>query len=256
MNAPDDESTGCRKSFLEHLEDLRRTIIYSFLFLVIGISAAIPLVPYVIELMKQPLVKAGKADVGDFIIVGSIGGGFDLVMKTSIWTGILFAIPFITMAVASFIYPGLRKKEQKTITAGIVSAVVFFISGAVFCYYFVLPIALNVMLRMNDWAGVKCPWVMVDNFASFVIMFMIAFGLAFELPVVLVTLGMLGIVTYRQLSQWRSYAVIVILILAAILTPPDIFSQVLMAVPMYILYEVCIVIIWFINRGDDKDSPS
>lgn len=252
MTSQDDIENKSSKPFLEHLEDLRRTILWSVLSLAIGVGVAFPLVPAVLNLLKQPLRAAGE-DPEKFLSVTTVGGGFFIMMDTALWTGILFSLPFIIAFIMHFVFPGLHRREQKGVINGLVAGVLLFIGGVVMCYFLILPATLKIMFGLNKWVEVNCPWVMIGDYAGFVLKMLIAFGLSFQLPVILVTLGALGLVTSRGLAKYRRHAAVVILIFAAFLTPPDVFSQVLMAGPMYLLYEICI---WIVRARERKKGRS
>lgn len=235
------------KPFVEHLEDLRSTIIWCIGFLVIGLIAAVPCAPYAIKLASVPIARTGR-DPAEFLKIIHIAGGFVLGLRVVFWTGLLFSAPFMLVSIARFIAPGLKEKEQRSIGAGIWSAVLLFAAGAAVCYFVTLPVAVDMMLSFNSWLGLDSTWVETGDYISFVLKLLIAFGAAFQVPVVLMVLGSMGIISSDTLRHYRRHAIVIILIAAMVLTPPDVFTQVLMAVPMIILYEACIWVIYIRER--------
>lgn len=247
----DDLDPQFNKPFVEHLDDLRKTVFNSVILLVVGLVIAIPCAPFVLALAKVPMAKAGK-DPEQFLQVIHIAGGFLLGMRVIFWTGILFSAPLIVINIAHFIVPGLKKRERAGVGLGLWSAALLFVAGALLCYYVTLPVAITMMFTVNGWLGIVVPWVELSDYVSFVLKLLIAFGAAFELPVVILTLGSIGVVSSKLLRQYRKHAMVGILVSAMILTPPDIFTQVLMALPMIILYEVCVWMIYFKEKRKAK----
>ncbi len=239
------------KPFVEHLDDLRKTLFSCVALLIGGLLVAIPFAPYVIALAKGPMARAGK-DPEEFLQIIRVAGGFLLAMKIIFWTGLLFAAPFILICAVRFIFPGLKAREKRGVSIGLWSTVFLFAAGVLTCYYVTLPVAIGMMFSVNDWLGVTVPWVELGDYVAFVLKLLIAFGAAFELPVILLTLGSIGLVSSGMLRQYRMHAIVVILILAMILTPPDVFTQVLMAVPMILLYEICVWTIFIKEQRENR----
>lgn len=243
----DDLDPRFNKPFVEHLDDLRKMLFHSVICFIAGLMAAIPFAPYVLALAKNPVLRSGR-DPEEFLRIIQIAGGFVLAMKIIFWTGLLFSAPFILICIARFIFPGLKAKERRGVRVGLWSTVLLFAAGVLVCYYTTLPVAINMMFSVNEWLGIQVPWVETGDYISFVIKLLIAFGAAFEVPVVIMTLGSMGIVSSQLLRQYRRHAIVVIFIAAMILTPPDVFTQLLMAVPMVLLYEFCVWAIYFKER--------
>ncbi len=241
---PEEDTTAraTSKSFLEHLEDLRKTLMLSLVALVAGMGAVCPFAGNILDLLKHPLVLAGQ-DPGILLRSMDIGGGFAVTMRIVFWSGLLVATPFITFFVGRFVFPGLTPGERATVKRSLWAVVTLFVLGVCVGYLTTLPTALRVMFGVADWVGAPLGPITIGSYVTFCLQLLLGFGLAFELPAVLVVLGNLGIVTSRQLREKRRYAIVLILILAAILTPPDLASQLLMAVPLLILYEVSVLIL-------------
>ena len=254
MTSPDDElDKDQTKSFLEHLEDLRGTIVKCALALVSGMAIAIPLAPLVLTLIKRPLYNVDlDIDVDSFLKVMEMTGGLSIAMKIVFWGGLLFSVPFLVYFIWEFVFPGLTRRERRTVRGAATFAALLFALGVCMCYYMTLPVAIKLMFKINAWMGVSCNFVRLTDYVAFVLKLLVAFGLAFELPVVLMALGHLGLVTATQLREKRRHVLVGLLILAMILTPPDPLTQLMMAIPMAILYEICIWLIWVKEKRDAK----
>ncbi len=254
-NPPDELDPDFNKPFVEHLDDLRKTLFSSAIFLLIGLLVAVPLTPYVLELAKVPVLRAGK-DPDEFLRVIQIAGGFVLAMKIIFWTGLLFSAPLILISIAKFVFPGLKSKERIGVRIGLWATVLLFACGVMACYHITLPVAIKVMFKINAWLNIKAPWVEIGDYISFVLKLLIAFGAAFELPVIIMTLGHMGLISSAMLREYRKHAWVGIPIAAMILTPPDVFTQLLMALPMFFLYEFCVWAIYWREKKRDRGSDS
>ena len=245
---------GAVKPFLGHLEDLRTMLLRSVMALLIASLIAIPLAPFILGLLKSRLAVAGQ-DPETFLRTLEVEGGFTITVRIVLWSALVFASPFISFFVASFVFPGLTEKERRGVLRSTGFAVVLFIGGVLMCYFTTLPLALKVMFRVSEWVGVRAGPIMITSYVVFCLRLLLGFGVAFELPVLLVFLGYLGIVSSRQLREKRSQVIVILLIVAMLLTPPDIFTQLMMAGPMIVLYEISI---WIIKlnerRGAERDA--
>lgn len=235
------------KPFLDHLDDLRRTLLCVIAALVLGMLVAAPLAPRLFAWLKTPLLTAGK-DPETFLIQLNVMGGFLLAVQIVFWSGLLLASPFLVLIVGAFVFPGLLEKERRTAWVGMVFAVFLFAVGVAMGFVVTLPFALRLMFRVSDWIGVGTDRVMAVDYIGFVIKLLLGFGLAFELPAVLYGLGALGLVSAAQLRRWRRHVVVALLIIAMFLTPPDPFTQILMAAPLYLLFELCVVLLAWRER--------
>ena len=236
------------KPFLEHLEDLRRTMLWCAGFLAVGMALAIPLAPRILELLKAPVARNGL-DPAEFLRVLRVAGGFSIALRVVFWSGLLGASPFIVCAIGHFVFPGLTVRERKSVLGAAGFAVLLFAGGVLMGYLVTLPVALRVMLAINRWMHVTCEFVELSDYVAFALKLLMAFGLAFELPVVLLALGGLGILSSDQLRRKRRHVIVGLMVLAMLLTPPDPLTQLLMAVPMALLYEACIWLIWLREKS-------
>jgi len=249
MTAPDDDlSVRHSKPFVEHLEDLRSVVLWSAGALLAGMLVAIPLAPRVVKLLKLPLAKA-HANPDEFLKVFTVSGGFGMAMKIIFWTGLLFSLPVIVFQIGRFIFPGLTRRERRTVLCVSGFAGFLFIGGVVLGYFFAVPTALVCMFQINDWMGIECTFVELTNYITFVLQLLVCFGAAFELPVIILALGGLGLVSHAWLRDKRRHAIVVLLFLAMVLTPStDVITMLIMAVPMIVLYEFCIWAVLFMER--------
>jgi len=236
------------KPFVEHLGDLRRTILRAFALLGIGMLLAWPAAPAILVALKQPLTRVG-IDPGTFLQVIGMTAGLTVAIRVIFWGGLVISIPGIVLVAGAFIFPGLTPRERRGVLRGGALAGVLFFLGVAMGYFVTLPVAIRIMFAVNTWLGTACEFVELADYVSFVLRLLIAFGLAFELPVLVLVLGYLGLVTSAQLRDKRRHVIIVLMVIAMFLTPPDPFTLLLMAVPMALLYELCIWLVWSKERG-------
>lgn len=225
-------------SFLEHLEELRRRILKALAAVVVFAIGAYAYSDKLIDYFTRPLPVVYFMAPTEAIMVR---------IKMSLITGVLVAIPVILYQLWMFVGPGLLKREIKIVAPIVLSATIFFLAGAAFCFFLVLPYAMTFLLGYGT--AKMQPLISIDNYLSFAGMLILAFGLIFELPVASFILGRVGIITSKMMSSWRRYAIVIILIAAAILTPtPDMINQLLLAGPLYVLYEISILIVWLTGK--------
>ncbi len=221
--------------FLDHVEELRWRLIKSIL--------AVAVIAFASFAFSEHLYKWITIPLGDVKLhFTEVTGSFYAYLKLSIYAGIILASPIVFYQLWCFISPGLYKSEKRMIIPMVFFSTILFLIGGAFCFLVVLPFAIAFLLGYG--ADVMTPIITINSYISFAGMMVLAFGLAFELPVVGYFLGKIGLVSSRFMRKIRPYAVVLILILAAILTPtPDVASQLLLAVPMWILYEITILIV-------------
>ncbi len=249
MTLPGEEQEqGLIKPFLDHLEDLRRVLIWSAGSLLGGMIAAALLVPRIFALLKVPLAKAGR-DPEALLVAIDMTGGVSAAMQTVFWGGLLFSAPLILGFVAWFVFPGLTRRERRAVTGGLVLAAILFIVGVLLGYFLALPPGIRMMFWVYEWMGFPVKFITLGSYVSFVLKLLLAFGLTFEIPIVLLVLGHLGMVTSAQLRDKRRHAIVIILVIAMVITPTqDPVTQLLLSVPLVALYELCIWLIWAKER--------
>jgi len=210
-----------------------------------------------LQLLLQPSTKtqaAGRESTQAGPELKSMGplSGFLVALQMAFYGGIMISLPFILFFLGQFTFPALRRKEKKYLVTAVIIGGGLFFCGAAFCYFLLMEIALSTAALFANWLNFGADIWRAEDYITFVCKFMIGMGIAFELPVVILLLVKIGVLDYKKLSKFRMYWVIINLILASILTPPDIVTQMLMALPMQIFYECSIFIAWIWHRRDRK----
>jgi len=189
----------------------------------------------------------------ELINLGPVGG-FLVALQVALYGGSVLAAPFILYFILSFIFPALRMREQKYVRLGLFFGGGLFLAGISFCYFALMPLALGVSQSYSNWLGFGASQWRAEDYISFVCKFMIGMGLGFELPVVLLTLVKIEVLNYRRLrAMWR-YMIVIVLVLGGFLTTPEVVTQVMMAVPLYLLYEISVWIAWYWEWRDRKQA--
>jgi sec-independent protein translocase protein TatC len=234
------------KPFLDHLEDLRWMIVKMAITLGITMVLCFAFRQTLVRILQEPL-KAVDPQVGALRALG-ITDSITISFHLAFYAGIVISFPLLLYFVAEFVLPALTVVEKRFVFPAIVASFALFLLGVVVCYSWLLPKTILFFFRDTQSLGWAPTWT-VQQYYSFVTRFTIGFGLAFELPVVVLGLVRFGLVTYKFMARTRPYAVVLIFILATIITPtPDILTLVAMAMPMLVLYESCIWIAWMMER--------
>jgi sec-independent protein translocase protein TatC len=317
---PEEDEGGPTKSFLDHLEDLRWTLMKCAAAVGIGFLVCILATPMLVKVLKWPLerselnqlVKApavtlmlGTNRLGTFYVetnqtaqflVGSNlhttlnlvpvamgtnqflaiqvstnstdlmlpmgeqiqlrnfgpAAGFMIAFQISLYGGMVLASPFLFYFIAQFVFPALKTTEKRYVYPGIGVGLFLFILGVCFCYFILMPMALSASVKYSHWLGFRADEWRAEEYITFVCKFMLGMGLGFEMPVVILILVKIGIVNYRQLAAFRRYMIVINLILGAVLTTPEVLTQVAMFVPLQLLYEVSVWIAWYWERQERK----
>ncbi|MGU3315536.1 twin-arginine translocase subunit TatC [Sphingomonas sp. M6A6_1c] len=242
----EDEIDASRAPLLDHLIELRRRLLYCIAAIVIAFGVSYYFAENIFAFLVQPLLHAGQKTV----IYTQLFEAFLVKVKVAFFAAMMISFPVIANQLWQFVAPGLYRKEKRALLPFILATPLLFICGAALAYYMAIPMALHFLLGFQgNIGGVKQEALpAIGNYLSIVMQFLFAFGLAFLLPVLLMLLERAGIVTRKQLIGARRYAIVGATALAAVLTPPDLMSQVLLAVPLILLYEVAIIGIWFTER--------
>jgi sec-independent protein translocase protein TatC len=237
---------------LEHLIELRRRLLYCAAAVLLTFIGAFYFSREIFSFLVQPLVQAGQPK----LIYTQIFEAFFVQVKVAFFAAMMLSFPVIANQLWQFVAPGLYRNEKRALLPFLLATPVLFAIGAALAYYISIPIALHFLLSyQGDLGGIQQEALpSVANYLDFVMQFLFAFGLAFLLPVVLMLLERSGIVSRKQLVSARRYAIVAAFGIAAVLTPPDVGSQLLLAIPLVLLYEVALIGIWFTERRRAKEK--
>ncbi len=190
------------------------------------------------------------------IINLSPAGSFIVATKVAFYGGLVISAPFIFYFVAQFVFPALKMREKKYVYRGLFFGAGLFLVGVSFCYFILMPVALAASVQYAEWLGFAAFQWRAEDYIGFVCKFMLGMGIGFELPVVVLTLVKIGVLNYRVLASARRYVIVISFILGAILTTPEVVTQVLMAIPLLLLYEITVWIAWYWERQDKKRAAA
>ncbi len=177
---------------------------------------------------------------------------FFLAVEMALYGGIVLSSPFLLYFIGQFVFPALRMKEKKYTYQGLIFGLGLFLTGVSFCYFVLMPVALKASVQYSEWMGFSVYQWRAEDYIRFVSKFLLGMGLGFELPIVILVLVKIGIIGYRQLAAFRRYMIVVCLVLGAVLTTPEVITQILMAIPLYLLYEITIWIAWYWEWKEKK----
>jgi sec-independent protein translocase protein TatC len=241
-----DELDKSKAPLLDHLIELRRRLLWSVVTLGITFAICLYFARPIFAFLVQPLIAAGQHR----LIYTAVFEAFFVEIKVAFFAALMISFPIVASQLWLFVAPGLYAKEKKAFLPFLLMTPVLFLAGAALAYYVAMPLALHYLLGyQGDIGGIQQMALPgVGNYLDFSTRFIFGFGVAFLLPVLLMLLERAGLVTRQQLKRGRRYAIVVAFIVAAVLTPPDVVSQLLLAVPLVALYEVSLIAIWFTER--------
>lgn len=239
--SPAPENT--QETFISHLIELRTRLMRSIVAVVVVLVCLFPWAKDIYAALAAPLLKA--LPQGSTMIATDVTGTFLVPLKVTLMAAFLIALPYVLYQVWAFVAPGLYQHEKRLALPVISSSVVFFALGMAFAYFFVFPIAFGFFAGYTP-AGVQM-MTDIDKYLSFVLTMFLAFGITFEVPVVVVVLVRLGVVSLDKLRSIRGYVVVGAFVVGAIFTPPDVLSQVMLAVPLWLLYELGLLVGRFVS---------
>ena len=234
-------------TLFDHLEELRWTIIRSFIAVIV---CAIPSGFFwrrIFELFA--VYPLNLADPMPLIIYTAPADGVMLSIRITLLSGFVLATPYIFWQVWRFVAPGLYKKERRVILSIVIASTICFLSGFAFCYY-LLPMVMKFLTGFA--VGLVEPFFRIDEYLNFLIRMSVAFGVSFQLPVVSFVLTKMGVIDHKIMLRYFRYIIVGIFILATLLTPPDVLSQILLALPLLILYVLSILIAFIVKKKKDK----
>lgn len=239
MSADDerpDELAGTEQPFVAHLVELRDRLIRATIAILIcfGILMAWPGSGALYDLLAAPLVS--HLPRGATLIATNVISPILVPLKITLMSGFLIALPYVLYQVWAFVAPGLYSHEKKLVLPLVVSSTLLFFVGVGFCYFIVLPAMAQFIQNFAPTSITAAPDI--EQYFGFVLTLFLVFGLAFEVPIVVVVLASMGIVSIEKLEAFRGYFIVVAFIIAAVVTPPDVISQLALAIPMCILYQM------------------
>lgn len=233
--------------FSEHLDELRKRLIRVFIALGIGFIVCYLFKEKLYQFLTIPLNAVLPPD-GSMIFT-SLPEAFFTYLKVAFFASIIFTSPFTLYQIWKFLSPGLYTSEKKYVVPFVIFSTIFFVGGTSFAYYLVFPLGFKFFIAFST-EHIK-PMLSMKEYLSFSFKLLLAFGIIFELPVFMFFLGKIGLVNSKTLITKRKYAILLVFIAAALFTPPDVVTQVMMAVPLVLLYELSI---WIVKMGEKKTA--
>ena len=234
---------------IEHLIELRQRLLWSVAALTVAFLISIFFADEIFGILVQPLTDAFPAGEGKLIYT-KLYEAFFVEIKVAMFAAFFLAFPIISNQLWAFVAPGLYANEKKAFLPFLIATPVLFIAGASLAYFIVMPTAFKFFLGFEGTVGGLQQEALpaMGDYLSLVMQFILAFGVCFQLPVLLLLLNRAGIVSRQQLKGIRRYMIVGAFALAAILTPPDVVSQLMLGIPLILLYEVSLLIMWFTER--------
>ncbi|WP_298673035.1 twin-arginine translocase subunit TatC [uncultured Sphingomonas sp.] len=248
------EIDDSKAPLLDHLIELRRRLLYCIGALIVAFFVCYYFAEDIFAVLVRPLLQAGQTK----LIYTQIFEAFFVKVKVAFFAATMVSFPVIANQLWQFVAPGLYRKEKRALLPFLLATPVLFGIGAAMAYFIAVPMALHFLLSFQGNIGGVHQEALpaIGNYLSFIMQFLFGFGIAFLLPVLLMLLERAGIVTRQQLKSVRRYAIVAAFAIAAVLTPPDVGSQLLLAIPLCILYELALIGIWFTERGRSREAAA
>ena len=247
-----------------HLVELRKRLGLSVLSVFIAFIIAFVFHEAILAWITAPLNEAleqvahlSQKAADGMVTTHQVGGAFFVALKVSFFAGLLGALPFMLYQIWLFVAPGLYSNEKKMVLPFVIGGSIMFLVGVLFAYYVVTPFGFQFLITFGSF--LYTPLINIEDYVGFFTKIMMGFGIAFELPVFAYFLALLGLVTDKTLKDFFKYAVLIIFVVAALLTPPDVLTQLLMAAPLVLLYGVSILIVRVVNphiEEEDEDEEA
>lgn len=245
-----DPYADARMSVFEHLRELRTRFLKSFIAVFVGFAICWTWAEPLFEFLLVPLKQAATEDALAQMHHKDLAEPFFVLLKTSILGGVFLALPIVVYQLWSFVSPGLYDNEKRALLPFMVASFFFFLFGSGFCYVVVMPQGYAFLLGFSE--TVSEPELMMSEYLSLTSKLLLGFGVIFQLPVITSFLARVGLITHRHLIKYWRHSFVASFIVAALLTPPDVITQVLMALPLTVLYALSIIVAWYFTRQREK----
>ena len=246
------ESEQGQESFLSHLVELRNRLVWSLIAVVVVFVCLVPWAKDIYHLLSEPMLA--QLPKGGRMIATEITSPFFIPFKVTFLAAVVISLPILLYQTWAFVAPGLYAHEKRLVAPLVIASTLLFVCGMAFAYFLVFPTVFRVMQAFTP-AGVE--WMPdIGTYLSFVTNMFLAFGVTFEVPIVVILLVRMGVVSVQKLREIRPYVIVCAFIVAAVVTPPDVTSQVLLALPLCLLYEVGLVVASLMVRRRDRDSET
>jgi len=239
-------------SLIDHIAELRKRLIWSFIYLIIVFIICFYFADILFSFLAHPLVKLMDIERGQGFIYTALQEAFFTELKVAFFFALFFSFPLIAIQIWKFLAPGLYSNEKKAFLPFLIATPVLFFAGGSMVYYFIAPVAWKFFLSYQNMNSSGIPIRLeakMGEYLALMMRFIFAFGLAFQLPVVISLLAKANLVTHTTLKKYRKYAIVIAFLSAAFLTPPDPFSQISLALPIILLYEISIFLAKIIQKN-------
>ena len=233
-----------QRPLIEHLIALRDMLVFAAISWAVCVVIAGVFSPEILAWLKSPAAASEEMLQGL-----DLTSGFSAMMSIALWGGTALSFPFLVYALLRFVFPALTNREKGVLLTILLTGSALFIVGVGLAYEETLPLVVTAFQSINDWVGLPVTTIRIEGYIAIVLKTVIAFGLVFQMPLVIFVLGWFGLVTSESLRAKRRFAIVIAFTLAMFLTPPDPMSQIMMAVPLCLLYELSVWAVWLKERA-------
>lgn len=246
--SPEDEEVDREQPLMSHLLELRSRLVRAAVSVLVVFAVLSPFMKRIFDLLSQPLMAALPQGVK--MLSTGVVAPFFVPLKVTLFLAFLIALPYVLYQVWAFIAPGLYKREKRLIFPILASSIVMFALGMLYCYFIVFRMVFMFIAGFSPESVNFAPDI--DAYFSFVITMFVAFGITFEVPIVVMVLNQMGVASYERMCKIRPYVIVGAFVVAAIVTPPDVMSQCLLAVPLVVLYQVGLWCVKLFGKKEDS----
>lgn len=239
---------SAQDTFISHLVELRNRLIWSLAAIGVVFICLFPFASDLYDFLARPLMQA--LPEGTKMIATGVAAPFFIPMKIAIMVAFVIALPVVLYQAWAFVAPGLYSHEKKLVLPLIIASTLLFIGGIAFCYFFVFGVVFSFIYKIAPKSISVAPDI--ENYLNFVLGMFIAFGITFEVPIVVIVLVRMGLVSIEKLKEIRPYFVVGAFVVAAVITPPDVLSQIMLAIPLCLLYEAGIIVSRFVTPSRES----